>query len=156
MGIIRTAFRGFFKPMVDIPAWVGLKYLRNTTSILLGYCKNLFVIKSRPKGKENFSDVVKRMYLTEDDLEKRAQQFIYQVYIYLFAMLGTLIYAFYLLFLTHIVAGCLVILLAGFFLLKACSVHFWYFQIKERKLNCSLREWLHGSCSKNSSAKGNG
>ena len=55
---------------------------------------------------------------------------------------SNLIYAIDLLFDLHVGATILALIISGFFFVKMSSCRFWMFQIKNRKLGCTVHEWL--------------
>jgi intracellular multiplication protein IcmV len=45
-------------------------------------------------------------------------------------------------------------MIAVYLVTKAYVAHFWYFEIKNRKLGCSFKEWLHGDIEQKQQGKG--
>jgi len=146
MGLFRTILRVGFKPAVDVKSWMGYEYLKNNTRSLFFWTKELLFFKKgkRRRRKETFEQAVTRMHVTEDDLANKTKILIRHIYIYVSMAFFCFIYAFYLIFKTNICAGLLTIMLATYLVVKAYAAHFWYFEIKNRKLGCSFKDWLHG------------
>jgi intracellular multiplication protein IcmV len=105
--------------------------------------KKVFVPSQvRPENTEaSFKEAMAKMHLTEESLIARRKA-LYRLCL-LMTVLGfaLLAYAVY-----HLIEGnysaavvSFVVSMIGFVL--AFRYHFWYFQIKERKLGCTLREW---------------
>lgn len=144
MGLFRTTVKFVFKPAVDVKSWLGYESLKNNTKILYYWCRSLLIPKKTKPRKETFEQAVTRLRLTEEDLTKKSRNFIFQVYLFLSVAFFCFIYAFYLFFQVKILAGGLVVILAAYLVVKAYLAHFWFFEIKHRKLGCSFKEWLHG------------
>ncbi|MGD9109162.1 MAG: type IVB secretion system protein IcmV [Gammaproteobacteria bacterium] len=144
MGLFRTAIKFAFKPAVDVKSWLGYENLKNNTKSLYYWCRSLLVPKKTKPRKETFDQAVARLRLTEEDLAKKSRNFIFQAYLFLGVAFFCFIYAFYLFFKIKILAGGLVLILAAYLIIKAYLAHFWFFEIKHRKLGCSFKEWLHG------------
>lgn len=132
------------KPFVDVPTWVGYKQIAEQAKTIGKSVKSLFVpVKS--ERTETFEESMARLKLTEEDLKARQKEFkrlIILLSIIGFAVLG---YTFYL-FMTGSFAGgiasfALTILIFSY----SFRYHFWLFQIRRRKLGCTLREWLDSS-----------
>lgn len=91
---------------------------------------------------ETFEQALTRLNLTEADIIQRSQEFnrLYKVFSILFFALC--LYLVYVLFKKAWIAslgtsGVMLIVLAQLF-----RYHFWLFQIKERRLGCSFKEWM--------------
>ena len=123
---------------------VKLSIFKRLHQIFVFLDKSILISKKIRPRKETFEQAIQRANLSEDDLKKLSRRFIHQVYLYLGATFFGFIYAFYLLFNVNIVSGLLVIMLALYLIIKAYRAHFWYFEIKNRKLGCGFREWLRG------------
>ena len=136
-------FKGTIKTVANVPAWLGLSFLKETGVGLVQFLKPLY----RPvkeKRRESFEQALQRLSLSEVDLAARYNNLKRQSW--LFALLGLIIlgYAIYLLIGLHLGAVILAILVSGLFFFKMSACRFWMFQIKERKLGCSIREWRTG------------
>ena len=100
-------------------------------------------VYKRPRAErvETFEAALTRLSLTEEDLKARYQDFQQLFYLFSLVTICLFFYAFYMLFLGF-VGGCLLSLavctLAG---LQAFKRHFWMFQVRQRKLGCTVREW---------------
>lgn len=115
---------------------------------MFGFLKQLFYSVFMPwklgePGKpETFEQAIKRMGLTEADLEKRKKMFTTQVILYIVMSFLVLIYAIHLAS-THEVTGMfMAILVSVLGLAYAFRSHFWLFQLKQRRLGCTFKEWL--------------
>lgn len=141
MGIGRGIWK-LARPFVNFPRWMGARELLNYSQVIKRLFKNFFTV-TRPKHVETFEQAVSRLRLTEADLQSRANYFFYFSLIYALIGLALLFYAVYLyLFYTHY-GGFVSLMLSIIALLFAYRENFWWFQIKQRKLGCTFKEWLH-------------
>lgn len=102
--------------------------------------KKLFVPDpSRPV--ETFDEAQHRMKLTETDLASRARA-LYRLSIMMACLaIFLFVYFFYHIFYGTWHAAFLTFALTLLALAISFRYHFWYFQIKSRKLGCTFREW---------------
>lgn len=103
--------------------------------------KKIFVPSpSRPV--ETFEEAQARMKLTDADLAARCRS-LYRMSIAMACLSGALfIYVFYHIFYGSLHAAFLTFALTLLAAALSFRYHFWYFQIKSRKLGCTLHEWF--------------
>lgn len=133
--------RTFFDPR----AWLNYDELKRQTLYLYDLIKPIFAKPTPPEITETFEEAVKRQELTEEDVLEAKK--IYFFYALLFFILGifSFLFGFYLLIVHYSIAGWfLSFAITGLFLAQAFRFHFWYFQIKFRKLGCTFAEWRRG------------
>lgn len=129
-----------FRRIIDVRTWLDWDRLKSLSLALFTGLKRMFVPQRETTG-ESFEAALTKFDITEADLEKKKTA-LWRLSI-LMVSAGLLIggYAiFQLIYGTYrasIVS--LVVMMIAFVL--AFRYHFWYFQIKERKLGCSLQEW---------------
>ena len=91
---------------------------------------------------ESFKHAVDTFKITEEDLEIK-QKALMRLSILMLLMAFIIgIYAGYLLYHGAIRAGIVSLVVMGIAVVLAFRYHFWYFQIKKRKLGCTFTEWL--------------
>ncbi|MDQ8039612.1 MAG: type IVB secretion system protein IcmV [Rickettsiella sp.] len=129
------------KPLVDVPKWIGYRQLVKTNRLLFSFVKKFF-IPDQTKTQESFQTALDRLKLTEVDLGQRMKEFSRLMWIWIFLFLISISYSIHLLRQNS---------LRGFFPCLGVSIiiltqvfryHFWIFQIKQRRLGCSFRDWL--------------
>jgi intracellular multiplication protein IcmV len=123
---------------------------------LKSYTKNLKYmvgdILSGPRNSgasETFEEALERLQLTEADIERRKTQFQRLARIYLVLGLIVALYTIFLLFKKAFfpVLGCVGIMLI--IISQYFRYSFWVFQIQQRRLGCTFREWLSEWTGKN-------
>lgn len=132
-----------FKSIFNVRVWLDYERLKAYTLYLTGMAKKL-VVPNQEKKKEkekDFSKTVSGLNLSEKDLEERSKALYRWSMLMCTFALGLFGYAIYQIitgtaraFVLSLIVG-LIALVMGF------RYHFWYFQIKERKLGCTFKEW---------------
>ncbi len=142
---------GFFKKLgkfasylvdVRVDKWVNWKYLKESSLGLKGQIDHLFVVKKNTR-QETFEEALHRLQLSEHDLTQRKKEFLFLSLFFIVSALGLFIYTLHWAFLHFISATVISFCICAFCLAQAFRFHFWYFQVKERRLGCTVSEWLH-------------
>ncbi|MHB1946837.1 MAG: type IVB secretion system protein IcmV [Gammaproteobacteria bacterium] len=148
--ILKVNRKTFFNPR----AWLGYDYVKAQSLGLFGTIKLLFgaKIEEGPQD-ETFEQAKQRLNLTDEDIATTEMNYLLLTAFY--ASVGFVIVcaAFYLLitdasYAAFILALALSTVLFG----QAFRSHFWYFQIKSRKLGCTFDEWRKGISNKEGSS----
>ena len=131
--------RTIFNPRV----WMNYEQVKDTTTYLKDGAFNLFTVPGKYRSNESFDDVMKRMGLTEEKVQSQKKALFRLSIVMLlmsFLVLGYAISHFY--SGNYHTAGASTVI---FFVVLALAFryHFWYFQLKERRLGCSMKEWFH-------------
>lgn len=140
MKITRAIVR-FIKPFVNVKAWMGYTQLKEGAVSIGGSLKDIFT-PAKGGVEETFEEAMQRMNLTEADIQKRKKEFFRLFIIYLIIALGTLGYTIYLANQHAIMATIASFAVTLVIVAQAFRFHFWLFQLKQRKLGCTFREWL--------------
>jgi intracellular multiplication protein IcmV len=138
--IFKVSRKTFFNPT----AWLGLSTILGTFKNSWRIIRALFIVPT-VKHAETFEQAAVRLNLTEADIKESEQRFLLFALLFLVLGCGAFVYGFYLLFEHGTVSGLLLALaVAGLLLTQAFRFHFWFFQIKYRKLGCTFQEWRQG------------
>jgi intracellular multiplication protein IcmV len=139
---------GFIKNRViktknTLSDWMGINILVD----MFGMMKNIFIAvfmpgKAEKPVKETYEEAVARMKLTEKDLEERKKMFMMQVILYMVAGFLVLAYAVWLAFHGYITAMGIAFLIAVMSMAYAFRSHFWLYQMKQKRLGCTFKEYL--------------
>lgn len=135
--VFKISRKTFFHPT----AWLGTESLIQQTSAIWLVLKSLFT-PEKAAQKETFAESMQRQGLTEEDIKEAQDAYTLYALVFLVFGIALVIFAFYLLF-SHIAfhAWLLALAAAGLSLVQALKYDFWAFQIKNRKLGCTLAEW---------------
>lgn len=128
-------------PLVNVPKWMNLRDIGSIGRMIVGIAKSLFV-PEKATTTENFEEALIRLNLTEVDIQARRKEFRRLVITFLIISLALLSYDIYQLGQGHIRASVLITVLTAISLVQVFRYHFWLFQIKQRKLGCTVREWF--------------
>ncbi len=129
------------KPFVDVPKWVGYQQFKDSVKNTLQEAKALFVTKKAERN-ETFEQAMVRLNLTETDLITRQREFKRLIIVFSIVGFGILAYAIYLFWDGSFKGGIASFGLTLLIFSYSFRYHFWLFQIRQRKLGCTLREWL--------------
>ena len=133
------------KPLVDVPKWIGYRQLVTTQRVIFGYLKRLYT-PEQAELSESFEAALLRLNLTEADLAKRLQEFTRLQRIWVALLLLVAGYALYNLWFQQ--AWRAFLPCVGFSLVILTQIfryHFWLFQIRQRRLGCSFRDWFYAN-----------
>jgi intracellular multiplication protein IcmV len=142
--------KGFVRRTVsevaDVPAWIDFGFLQATWVSLRRTIGTLFIPR-QAEFNETFDEAMVRLALTEEDIQNRIKEFSRLTLIYIALALGLFIYTLYLAVIADLRTTFLCFIVTLLLLSRAFQAHFWLFQIKSRKLGCTLREWLDSTIS---------
>ena len=133
--------RRFAKTFVNISHWMGVDELKVTGSRISTMAKDLMT-PAKAKHHETFEEAIERLGLTDKDIAERMKSFRFQARIIAIVALALLSYAIYLFTADYFIAGFIAILVTGVAVSLAVKEHFRYFQMKQRRLGCTLGQWL--------------
>jgi intracellular multiplication protein IcmV len=130
-----------FKPLVNFPRWMGLSQIWRQGQGIYRMIQDMRR-PEQPIVRETFEEALKRLNISESDLKER-MKFTYRfALIYTFFGLIFLAYTIYMIF--HGLLGSILgLLITALLFTFAYREHFWYYQMKVRRLGCSFREWLN-------------
>lgn len=141
--VVKVSRKTFFNPR----GWFGYDQVKSGFMVTWGVIRGLF-IADQPTRTETFSEAMQRLNLTEEDVQSTAQHYFMYACLFLVLCVLTACASLYYLFHHGSLSACLLgFATAALFLSQAFRYHFWYFQIKVRKLGCTLAEWRRGEVS---------
>ena len=130
-----------FNRIFNVRTWADWDRMKSFTLYLTRGIKNLFVPQEK-ELEESFAAAQARLNLSDADMQVR-QKSLYRLSLLMVVMAFLLFgYAIYHLVLANFLACILSLVVMTIALVLAFRYHFWYFQIKQRKLGCSLHEWF--------------
>jgi len=138
--VFKISRKTFFNP----GAWLGVHELTGYTRLISRTLKTAFT-PDKAQRVETFEQALERLDVTEAGLQHNAER--YQLYAWFFIALSAsaCLASFYYLFHHGTFAGwCLAMVVAALFAANAFRFDFWHFQIKHRKLGCTVQEWWQG------------
>lgn len=139
--------RRMFKSVLDIRAWTDIDQHKN---VFTYYLRQALRLPSVPKinRKETFEEALERLHLREAEIKRQSTQALHLSIIFFVLALMLFGYGIFLAWQKHTFGFIVTFLLTLVLLTKAFYFNFWHFQIKHRKLGCSIAEWLNGRVEK--------
>jgi intracellular multiplication protein IcmV len=156
MGMFKKVGEGLswaYKPAINVKAWMGWDVIKSSSRYVYNIGKSLFV-PQEAAGNESFEEALARLHLTEADLKIRQQEFMRLFLIYTAIGVAIILYSIYLFYALSFMGGLLALVVASLSFAVAFRYHFWVFQMKQRKLGCSVREWWQSKIDDNTQDSG--
>ena len=135
-----SRFGMFLRKVFNSRLWSDWSRMKTFTTYIVNGVKQFFVLQ-KAKKTESFENAKKRLNLTDKDLLARQNGLLRVSLVMVAFAILMLIYSLYLLFALHVMSSLLSLVVMSLALILAFRYHFWYFQIKSRKLGCSIHEW---------------
>ena len=134
----RRLLRTIFNPKV----WMDLEQVKSSTNYITDGTKKLFNLEQKVTSTRTFEETIKRLGLDEKAIVKQKKSLFRLSLMMVILSLGVFAYAMILLHdgSYHSSAATVIIFLV--ILALAFRYHFWYYQLKVRRLGCGLKEWF--------------
>ncbi len=133
----RASFFGFF----DVRAWSSYDLMRDTTLYLLRGASRLFIPRKGGEVK-SLDSVMKELSLSEEQIESKKKSFFRLALLMGLVSFLTFLYTMFQLMYAHYHAVLLSSVVCLLSLALTFRYHFWYFQLQQRKLGCTFKEWV--------------
>lgn len=139
--ISETRVAGVVKSFVDVRKWSDIDRLKTFFIYIVQAIQNVFSAPSKTASADSFDTVVQRYHLSEERLLAKQQAF-FRIALSM-AFIGCLGFLYFVYMLVHgswraVMLSLVVDALAW---VLAFRYHFWYFQVKTRKLGVTFQEW---------------
>jgi intracellular multiplication protein IcmV len=133
--------RGLIKRVFNPRKWMGYDEVKQSGHQVMDMARNLTTVR-KPTRKETFEESVKRQNLTEKDLKARMKALFITSWVYLGFGIALFFYGLYALTYLSLFAVLVCFILSAIALALAYRDSFFYFQMKKRKLGCTVAEWI--------------
>lgn len=138
---------GLFKRAgTGVKSWFSWDAIKSNTAYVGDNARSLLDVQ-KPEHTESFEEAMVRLNLTEADIANQKAAFLRLALIIGSFAIVTLAYTLYLLFQFSLGSAALAFVVTLLCIATACRYHFWYFQVKNRKLGCTINEWLNAKVS---------
>ena len=144
MGILKSTGK-IFGVFVNIRAdqWFGFRHHKQNVKYITTRAKELFSVEQANRTEE-FEEAMRRLKITDEQLEDTDRYYSKLVYLFVLMAIILLVYAFYQIFIyKSLLSTIMVFSLSIYSLVHAFRYHFWRFQLRSKKLGCSLQDWLN-------------
>ncbi len=130
------------KTIFNPKVWMDYEQVKNSTEYLGSGISKLFSLKGKVRSTESFEETMQRLGLDEAHIESQKKS-LFRLSI-LMVSLAILVLAYAV---DHLISGSLhsagaTIVIFFVALALAFRYHFWYYQLKARRLGCSIKEWF--------------
>ncbi|MFI4918342.1 MAG: type IVB secretion system protein IcmV [Legionellales bacterium] len=129
-----------FSSIINIRAWADWDRMKSFT-LYLGYGVKRLLVPENPTATESFDAAMERLGISDADLLIKQKALFRLSTLMLFLAGLILIYAGYHLFYGAFKAAIVSFVVMLIALVLAFRYHFWYYQMKTRKLGCTFNQW---------------
>src|SRR5262249_36597004 len=133
---------GIFLPIRNVKKMVGWDQFKESAQNVGVGAKEAFKFKKSPIIKETYEEAVRRLNLTQKDIENRKKNFFRTALFYLVIAAVLFVYAVDLLFSSMFFATLVAFMLVIIAGALAFREHFWYTQMKQQRLGLSFKDWF--------------
>ncbi|STY28128.1 intracellular multiplication protein IcmV [Legionella wadsworthii] len=130
--------------IINVRRWFDWERMRAFTLYLVNGFKRLFLPQEKVEGEtptESFSEAAELLHLSDENIIAKQKALFRLSIIMVLAALLIFAYAVYQLFYGSIRAFLVSLVVTFIALVLAFRYHFWYYQIKNRRLGCTFNEW---------------
>lgn len=130
---------------VNISSWLGYQSIKSSTKSLINDSKTSFNVEHSALA-ETFEEAIARLNITEEELQTRKIEFT-RLFLMFFTIAGGIFLYGLIIAITYknLIGFFISIGLCVFAMSQAFKYHFWSYQIKARRLGCSIKDWFHSS-----------
>lgn len=137
----KRGFVGTIKHIFNIRFWSDADRIKSYWQYIVNTIKK-FIVPQQNGVTESFEDAKIRMNVSDADLDIRKRALMQLSLLMCGISFLLFLYAIYQCIYGGIPGLLLTLSIMCVALVMAFRYHFWYFQIKEKKLGCSIREWF--------------
>ncbi len=142
---IRDAFKITRKTFFNPLGWLNYNEIKSYTKIIWANLRGISTVPEAERT-ETFNQAMQRFGATDADIKQLSETYLlYTIFLVIFAALAFAGAFVFLIAYGKLAAFILALVCSGILLCYAFRFHFWHFQIKHRKLGCTLAEWWRGS-----------
>lgn len=139
---LRSFIKNTAKTNTNVKGWASWGEIKQNAQVV-GTFMDTFKKRNQTAQPETFEEAVKRLSLSEQDINARMKSYFRVAALCAILGFAALGWTFYLLLFRAMFLSSLVGLgLAGLMFTYAFREHFYYFQMKNRRLNCTVKEWF--------------
>lgn len=144
MGIFSTVKKASGRMFdVRVDKWIGWEYIVDNTNEYKTIIKDM-ATADKATHPETYEEALKRLNLTEADIEQRKIEFTRLFIFFIGLALAIIGYGLYMAVQGNLIPAIIAFCISLYSLSQAFRFHFWLFQIKYKKLGCTFKEWLNG------------
>jgi len=125
-----------------VTSWLGMQQIKDSTNSVKDFGRTIF-IPEQAEHKETFEEALIRLNITAEQLEQRRKEFTRLMIIYILIATAILCYSvFIVVYYKNIMGFIMGFAISLYALTYAFRYHFWIYQIKNKKLGCTIKDWF--------------
>ncbi len=125
-----------------VSQWLDYETIKGGLAYFVSLARSIYSRKPGTGFDETYEMAKERLNLTDAEIELQAKNYLLISWVYLIASLGLLGYTAYLLYHRHFLSGSLTACITLYAITFCIRNHFWHYQLKQKRLGCSLVEWF--------------
>ncbi len=133
--------KGFIRSRFNFTRWMGVADLKHNARSLKAMVNTMMTV-AEPEFEETFEEAMARLNLSPEDVAARKKQFFMLALVYSILALCVLLYAIHLLWMRHFLSAFMCLPVLSVLLAFCFREHFWYTQLKHKRLGFTFKEWL--------------
>ena len=133
--------KGFIRSNFQFSRWMGMQEIKSNASNIRTLFNELTKY-DQSEFSETFEEAIKRLNLSEQDIATRTIYFLRLSMLYLFFALCLVAYSIYLYYVGDLIGTLMCLPIISVLLSFCFKEHFWYTQMKHRRLGMNFRNWL--------------
>lgn len=156
--MIKKTLRGVgrvLKPLVNFPHWMRWGDLKENNHMITSLAKGMLKADTAVPRQETYEEAVVRLNLNDEAIAARKKDLFLMAGFFSVLAIAVFIYGFYLLlFQGMILAFFMGVALAFLLTALAFRQHFWYIQMKYKRLGLTFNDWMNYTFKKGGTSHG--
>lgn len=139
----KRRIRKFIGSMYNFKGWLGYQEIASGANVIKDAVNTFTNTEEihRKYPSEKFQEAAARMNLSQADIENLEHGYYRNFLVFLAVGLMIALYSLYRFAMGQWLSGWVSMMMMIVIFVFSLASHFWYFQIKHRKLGCTFREW---------------
>lgn len=146
---VRDYVKNTVKTNTNIKGWSSWDSVKGNAKVVGRFIDDLKAPNSKaPPVAITFEEAIKKYAMTEADVSKSMRTHLQTASVCLALSVASFVWMFYLFYIGMFLSGLVSLSLSALMAAYGFREHFHYFQMKRRKLNCTINEWASSFLSK--------
>lgn len=141
MGLKRVIKKGLLSGWSPLK-WVGYDHIVDNAKIIKNIANGVITTPQKETSPRTFEECMQHYGVTEEGLLHRMRSCLRMTIACLLLSFGMAVYSSYLFVVGLTLSGVVCLILTGLLWAYAFREHFNYFQMKQRRLGCTFKEWF--------------
>lgn len=138
----RSYIKNTVKANTNVKGWSGWDTVKKNATVVKTFVDDLKVPETDASSVQlTFEAAMKKYGMTEADVAKGMKARLQSAWICLAFSIAALVWMVYLFYIGMFLSGLVSLSLSALMAAYGFREHFYYFQMKRRKLNCTINEW---------------